>query len=102
MRYKKHIRHPFTDTPRKRAAVLRRQQRERDAFPLFAEEIAADQEDVDQVMSDRERHWLTAEIKARSEARGPLAGSARLDRRAARLRTPAIPRVLECAPLVPR
>lgn len=67
MRFKKHIRHPFTDTPRKRAAVLRRQQRERDAFPLFAEEIAADQEDVDQVMSDRERHWLTAEIKARSE-----------------------------------
>ncbi|WP_288990850.1 hypothetical protein [uncultured Sphingopyxis sp.] len=67
MRFKKHIRHPFTDTPRKRAAVLRRQQRERDAFPLFAAEIAAGQHDVDQVMSDRERHWLIAEIKARSE-----------------------------------
>lgn len=66
MRFKKHTRHPFTDTPRKRAAVLRRQQRERDAFPLFADEIAAGQNDVDQEMINREHWWLESEMKERA------------------------------------
>jgi hypothetical protein len=67
MRFKRHVRHPFTDTPRKRAAVLRRQQRERDAFPLFANEIAEGQDGVDEVMSDREAIWLRSEIETRVE-----------------------------------
>lgn len=43
----------FRDTPRKRQALARRQARERDALPLFADQIAADQPDADTVMAER-------------------------------------------------
>ena len=41
MRFIRSARHPFTDTARKRAALVRRQKADRDALPLFAAEIAA-------------------------------------------------------------
>lgn len=47
MRFKRVERFPFVDTPRKRAALARKQQRERDALPLFAGEIAERLEAVD-------------------------------------------------------
>lgn len=37
MRFIKAQRHPFTDTPRKRAALARKQLAEREALPLFAD-----------------------------------------------------------------
>ena len=43
----------FRDTARKRSAVLRKQRAERDALPLFADQIAAVQPSVDEVMAKR-------------------------------------------------
>jgi len=52
---------PFVDTPRKRAAAVRRQARERAALPLFADQIAAEQPGIDAVMSDRAARWARTE-----------------------------------------
>ena len=41
----------FRDTPRKRSAVLRKQRSERESLPLFADQIAALQPSVDEVMA---------------------------------------------------
>ena len=65
MRFTKRQRHPFTDTPRKRAAVLVRQRKDRDRLPLFAEEIAATQKSVEEVMTARNGHWIRREIETR-------------------------------------
>ncbi|WP_317054365.1 hypothetical protein [Roseovarius rhodophyticola] len=43
MRFKRTPTFAFTDTPRKRAALRRKQQRERDALPLFAAQVAEEQ-----------------------------------------------------------
>lgn len=43
----------FRDTDRKRAGVLRKQRAERDAYPLFATQVAAEQPSVDSVMEKR-------------------------------------------------
>ncbi|WP_420013165.1 hypothetical protein [Tateyamaria sp.] len=53
MRFKKTPSFAFTDTPRKRAALRRKQQRERDALPLFADQIAEGQPTEDEVMARR-------------------------------------------------
>lgn len=42
---------PYGDTPRKRAAFLRKQRREREALPLFADQIAASQHGVEEEMA---------------------------------------------------
>ena len=63
MRYKPAPRHPFEGTLRKRAALRRKQQRERDALPLFAKQVAQDQPDEDEVMQTR------ADASALQEAR---------------------------------
>jgi hypothetical protein len=57
MRFKRYIRHPFTDTSRKRAHVKRRQRKECEALPLFSAQIAVEQPSVDEVMSDRAQRW---------------------------------------------
>lgn len=62
MRFKRLTRYVFEDTPRKRAALARKQHREREALPLFADAIAAEQPDADQVMQQR------AERAARQQA----------------------------------
>ncbi len=67
MRFHRHQRHEFTDTPRKRAAVLRRQRKDREALPLFADEIAAEQPSVDKVMTDRAAYWIEREQRERAE-----------------------------------
>lgn len=47
----------FEDTPRKRAALLRNQRKQRSKFPLLAEIIADEQPDADTVMNRRSHQW---------------------------------------------
>ena len=98
MRFKPWLCHAFTDTPRKRAALRRKQQKERDALPLLAEQIAEDQPSEDQVMRDRAQRWLEQEIHARRdratkwrEARRKIDAMPGKERRAVR-------RAWDCAP----
>ncbi len=51
MRFKRTPSFAFTDTARKRAALRRKQQRKRDALPLFADQIAEEQPTEDEVMA---------------------------------------------------
>lgn len=62
MRFDKVTRYTYQPTNRKSAAILRKQQRERDALPLFAHLVAAEQKPVDEV------HALRASAAVRSEA----------------------------------
>lgn len=57
MRFDRFGQYQFQDTHRKRGALERKQARERDAYPLFAADIAAEQQSIDQVMADRARLW---------------------------------------------
>jgi hypothetical protein len=56
----------FVDTPRKRAAARRRQQRERDSFPLFAGMIALSQPSIDALMLARAHDWDVHEQRDRN------------------------------------
>ncbi|MCJ1903307.1 hypothetical protein E3U26_12930 (plasmid) [Paracoccus ferrooxidans] len=66
MRFIRYPRHSFTDTSRKRAALRRKQRLEREAMPLFAEQIAEEQPGEDEVMQARATKW--AESQARTRA----------------------------------
>lgn len=66
MRFRRHVRHPFTDTSRKRAALRRKQRLEREALPLLATLIAEQQPDEDSVMAERAVRWLRAEAETRA------------------------------------
>jgi len=61
--------HPtaYRETPRKRAAFLRKQRREREALPLFADAIAAGQHDVDEEMARRHVWWIDREHEQRRQ-----------------------------------
>lgn len=48
---------PFVETSRKRAAFLRKQRLEREALPLFADTIAANQHDIEREMECRALRW---------------------------------------------
>ena len=65
MRFIKSTRHPFTDTSRKRAALARKQKAEREALPLFADEIAAGQKSTDDVMQARAEAWAISQHQTR-------------------------------------
>lgn len=65
MRFNRCGRTEFIDTPRKRAALARKQQAERDALPLFAVSIAAEQSDADTVMARRAESWLNSQARMR-------------------------------------
>ena len=65
MRFHRSPRHPFTDTPRKRAALRRRQAKEREALPLLAALVAEAQPSEDAVMEGRAAQWLVSEARAR-------------------------------------
>ena len=65
MRFKRQQRHDYEDTRRKRLAVLRWQQRERESFPLLAAEIAKKQPAVDSVMSGRIDQWTATQQATR-------------------------------------
>lgn len=98
MRYKPSPRHPFEVTERKRSALRRKQQRERDALPLFAEQIAAHQPCEDQVMENRAIAAHEQEVRDRNaraaqwrDARRQIDAFPRRLRRALRL-------AWDCAP----
>lgn len=80
MRFKRLPQFAFTDTPRKRAALRRKQRREREALPLFADQIAAQQPSEDAVMAQRavqseqsERIWRRDRAAEWRKARGNIA-----------------------------
>lgn len=53
MRFRRLAQYEYLITSRKRLAFLRKQQRERERYPLFAEEISASQTPVDVEMRER-------------------------------------------------
>jgi len=98
MRFKKTPTFEFTDTPRKRAALRRKQRRERDALPLFAEQIAAEQPSGDEEMSRRAELSDAQEIRWRSDRAAEWRKARRMiDSLPAEERL-AIRRVWDCAP----
>ncbi len=58
---------PFEDTSRKRAAFFRKQRLEREALPLFADHIAAQQRDVEDEMRDRADRWSVSQQASRDQ-----------------------------------
>lgn len=67
MKFHKTGRFPFKDTPRKRSYILIRQRKEREKFPLFADEIGESQRTQDEEMEDRAVRWAIAEAETRSK-----------------------------------
>jgi len=61
MRFDRYGHSAFRDTARKRAAAERRQRREREALPLLADFIAAEQPSIDDVMTERAQRWAATE-----------------------------------------
>lgn len=51
---------PYAVTARKVGALVRRQARERDALPLFADQVAEEQPSIDQAMAARAERWARA------------------------------------------
>lgn len=80
MRFKRWLRYPFMDTSRKRAALRRKQQREREELPLFADQIAEAQPSEDEVMEARAVQWSAQEVRDRNRrARSWIEARARID-----------------------
>ncbi len=73
MRFKRYGRYPFNGTLRKRAAVLRKQRNEREALPLFADQITGEQQSVDDVMTARAVAWDNHEARSRAST-CPMSG----------------------------
>jgi hypothetical protein len=59
---------PYEVTPRKLSALARRQRAEREALPLFAEQIAAEQPSAAEVMAQRSTQWTRAFRRDRDRA----------------------------------
>jgi hypothetical protein len=98
MRFKRWQRHPFTDTSRKRAALRRKQQREREALPLFADQIAESQPSEDEVMENRAVQWAAQEVRDRNRrAQLWLKARARINALSANERA-VLRRAWDCAP----
>ena len=57
MRFRRVGRHPWSDTPRKRSALRRKQRIEREALPLLSELIAEAQPSEDEIMAMRADWW---------------------------------------------
>ncbi|WGF91002.1 hypothetical protein [Marinivivus vitaminiproducens] len=55
----------YEDTPRKRAAFVRKQHLEREALPLFAEAVAQRQPDIETEMASRAERWDAREQATR-------------------------------------
>ncbi|WP_299085885.1 hypothetical protein [uncultured Ruegeria sp.] len=67
MRFKMWPRFAFEDTPRKRSALRRKQQKECEAFPLLADQIAEQQPSEDEVMFKRAVDWERQEKRSRKQ-----------------------------------
>ncbi|WP_174147476.1 hypothetical protein [Leisingera sp. ANG59] len=98
MRFKSWPRHAFTDTPRKRAALRRKQRMEREALPLFADQVAEEQPSEDQVMEDRARAWSEQEVRDRSARAGKWREARRMIDSMPEDERRAVRRAWDCAP----
>lgn len=98
MRFKRTPSFAFTDTPRKRAALRRKQQRERDALPLFADQIAEEQPTEDEVMARRAVLSDQQETRWRSERAAEWRKARRMIDSLPAKESRAIRRVWDCAP----
>ena len=98
MRFKSWPRHEFTDTPRKRAALRRKQSMEREALPLFADQIAEEQPSEDQVMENRARAWSEQEVRGRSARAGKWREARRMIDSMPKDERRAVRRAWDCAP----
>lgn len=98
MRFKETPSFTFTDTPRKRAALRRKQQRERDALPLFADQIAEEQPTEDEVMARRAVLFDQQETRWRSERAAEWRKARRMIDSLPAEEGRAIRRVWDCAP----
>jgi len=67
MRFKLWPRFAFKDIPRKRAALRGKQQKECEAFPLLADQIAEQQPSEDEVMRKRAVDWKRQEKSSRKQ-----------------------------------
>ncbi len=65
MRFKKLDHYDFQDTRRKRLAYARKLRRELEQYPLFAEQISAQQLPVDDEMMARARRWAEQAMRER-------------------------------------
>jgi len=66
MRFDRYGHYEFRDTERKRKAFERKKKKEQDRYPLFAEEIAEHQHDVDTEMALRQVGWDRRQASDRS------------------------------------
>lgn len=98
MRFKKTPTFKFTDTPRKRAALRRKQQRERDSLPLFAAQIAEEQPSEDAEMARRAVLSDTQEARWRSDRAAAWRQARRMIESLPAEEAQAIRRVWDCAP----
>jgi hypothetical protein len=67
MRYEKTGHYEFRDTDRKRQAFARKQKKEQERYPLFAEEIASQQHDVETEMRLRRTSWDRHGVNGRAQ-----------------------------------
>ena len=98
MRFKSWPRHVFIDTSRKRAALRRKQRLEREALPLFADQIAEAQPSEDQVMQDRAQQWTEHECRDRRERAAQWRKARRMIDALPEHECRAMRRVWDCAP----
>lgn len=67
MRFTRHGRHdPIDFNTRRQAAFARKQQRERDRYPLFADHVAAEQHSADEEFARRQRRSDNLELTTRT------------------------------------
>jgi len=66
MRFDRAGHYEFRDTERKRQAFARKNRKEQERYPLFAEQIAAEQHDVDTEMTMRRVGWERREVSERA------------------------------------
>lgn len=98
MRFKPWPRHAFTDTPRKRAALRRKQCLERQALPLFADQIAEAQPSEDEVMQERKVAWDAIELRDRNKRAADWRKARRMIETLPDDERHAMRRVWDCAP----
>lgn len=98
MRFKRPPPYEFTDTSRKRAALRRKQRREREALPLFAEQIAEEQPSENEVMARRAVASATQEARWRDDRAAQWRKARRMIDALPADERRAVRRVWDCAP----
>ncbi len=98
MRFKPSPRSVFEDTERKRAAFRRKKQREQDALPLFADQIARKQRTDDEEMAGRTITWENSQNRDRRRRARDWRLARRLIGELPHATAMALRRIWNCAP----